>query len=296
MFDKRGEVDPSRIQHAWDVVDTMKAEGVYTHFSIFFPLWFDPPADLEWMPGYDGKTHSFATLYFNPKFQEKYRAWWKALLTTPNPATGKALKDEPAVFGVEMVNEDSFFFWTFNDKQIPDRQFQEIERQFGTWLKSKYGSFDRMYATWKGQKIERDNPGEGRIGFRPLWNIANERTARDQDTARFLTDTQKRFYGETAKYLREIGFQGQITASNWVTASPEVLGPLEKLTCCNRDSCRWHGYFGCRNEGEASEWSVRDSHRAWTAAAAGNSKAKNPATRPRSCIRRWIRTMTTSRR
>ena len=260
MFDKRGEVDPSRIQHAFDVVDTMKAEGIYTHFSIYFPLWFDPPADLEWMPGYDGKTHSFATLYFNPRFQEKYRAWWKALLTTPNPATGKALKDEPAVFGVEMVNEDSLFFWTFNDKQIPDRQFQEIERQFGTWLKSKYGSFDKMYAAWMRQKIERDNPGEGRIGFRPLWNIANERTARDQDTVRFLTDTQQRFYGETAKYLRELGFQGQITASNWVTASPEVLGPLEKLTYTSGDFIDRHGYFGCRNEGEASEWSIRDGH------------------------------------
>ena len=59
--------------------------------------------------------------------------------------------------------------------------------------------------------------------------VLGQRTARDQDTTRFLTDTQKRFYDETAKYLRELGFQGQITASNWVTASPEVLGPLEKL-------------------------------------------------------------------
>jgi hypothetical protein len=77
MFDKRGEVDPAKIQRAIDVVETMKAEGIYTHFSIYFPLWLDPPADLDWLPGYDGKSHAFATLYFNPRFQEKYRDWWK---------------------------------------------------------------------------------------------------------------------------------------------------------------------------------------------------------------------------
>ena len=120
--------------------------------------------------------HKFATLYFNAKFQEKYRSWWKAVLTTPSPTSGKRLIDEPALFGAELINEDSFFFWTFNDKQIPDLQLKEIERQFGEWLKAKYGSFDKTFAAWKGQKVARDNPDENRIGFRPLWNIAHERT------------------------------------------------------------------------------------------------------------------------
>ena len=44
MFDKRGEIDPARIHRAIDVVETMKEDGIYTHFSIYFPLWFDPPA------------------------------------------------------------------------------------------------------------------------------------------------------------------------------------------------------------------------------------------------------------
>ena len=239
----------------------MKAEGVYTHFSIYFPLWFDPPADLEWMPGYDGKTHSFATLYFNANFQEKYRTWWKCLLTTPNPTTGNRLIDEPALFGAELINEDSLFFWTFNDQQVPDRQLKEIETPVRRL--AEFRNTDRStktFAAWKGQKVARDNPDEGRIGFRPLWNIANERSPRDQDTARFLTETQKRFYDETIKFLRELGFKGQITASNWVTASPEVLGPLEKYTYTGGDFIDRHGYFGCHNEGEASEWSIRDGH------------------------------------
>ncbi len=260
MFDKRGEVDPAKIQRAFDVVEAMKAEGIYTHFSIYFPPWLDPPADLDWMPGYDGKSHAFATLYFNAKFQEKYRGWWKALLTTPSPTTGKRLIDEPAVFGAELINEDSFFFWTFNEKNIPDRQLRVLEQQFGEWLKSKYGSFDKTFAAWKDQKIGRDAPADGRIGFRPLWNIAHERTPRDQDTARFLTEQQRRFYDESSRFLRGLGFKGMITASNWATASPEVFGPLEKFTYTTGDFIDRHGYFGCRNEGQFSEWSMRDGH------------------------------------
>lgn len=260
LFDKRGEVDPAKIARAFEVVETMKAEGIYTHFSIYFPLWLDPPADLDWLPGYDGKSHSFATLYFNSKFQEKYRSWWKALLTTPHPKTGQRLIDEPAVFGAELINEDSLFFWTFSEKNIPDQQLRLLEKQFGDWLRTKYTSLDKALVAWNGQKVDRDAFSEGRAGFRPLWNIAHERTLRDQDTTRFLTEVQRRFYDESYAFLRSLGFKGLITASNWATASPEYFGPLERFTYATGDFIDRHGYFGCRNQGPNSEWSIRDGH------------------------------------
>jgi hypothetical protein len=106
-FRKDGEVNPEEVRHAIDIVEAMKAEGIYTHFSVYFPLWLDPPPGTPWLPGYDGKTHAFASLYFNPEFQDKYRQWWRALLLTPSPASGKRLVDEPAVSSVVLVNEDS---------------------------------------------------------------------------------------------------------------------------------------------------------------------------------------------
>src|SRR5260221_4292043 len=172
MSDKDGEPDLAKVGHAQEIVAAMKAEGIYTHFSIYFPLWFTPSADLPWLAGYDGKRHPFAALLFNPQFQEKHRAWLKALLTTPDEKTGKALVDEPAVFGVEVQNEDSFFFWTFDEKNIPDPQLRILERQFGDWLKNKHGSIEAASAAWNGLKAARDAPGEGRMGFRPLWNMS----------------------------------------------------------------------------------------------------------------------------
>src|SRR5262249_21185863 len=110
-FDKEGEVDAAKVQHAMEIVDAMKAEGIYTHFSIYFTLWLTPKPDTSWLPGYDGKHHPFAALFFNPDFQAQYRKWWTALLTTTSTTTGKALIDELAVAGLEMQNEDSFLFW-----------------------------------------------------------------------------------------------------------------------------------------------------------------------------------------
>jgi hypothetical protein len=143
---------------------------------------------------------------------------------------------------------------------IPDPELRLLEARFGGWLTREYASLDGALRAWGGQKISRDRPNEGRMGFRPLWNMFSERSVRDKDAARFLVESQRGFYRDTCHFLRGLGFKGVITASNWITASPEVLGPLEKYTYTVADFIDRHGYFGCHRRGEASEWSVRDGH------------------------------------
>ncbi len=259
MFDKNGNADLKKVAKTQEAVAALKAEGIYSHFSIYFPLWMTPAADHAWLKGYDGKKHPFAALMFNPEFQEQYRSWWKALLLTPD-ANGRKLVDEPAVFGVEIQNEDSFFFWTFNPDQIPAAQMEILEAQFGAWLKKKHGSLDAAVAKWNGQKAKRDEFAAGRVGFRPLYNIFTEKSPRDRDTAQFLFETQQNFYAETVKFLRSLGFKGLITPSNWATASPEVFGPLEKWSYATGDFIDRHGYFGVTHKGENAEWSIRNGH------------------------------------
>lgn len=260
MFDKNGEPDAAKVRRAILIAEEMKAEGIYTLFSIYFPLWFRPSADLAWLPGYDGSKHPFAALMFNPQFQEKYRLWWQALLQTPSETTGRRLVDEPAVMGLEIQNEDSFFFWTFAANNLPDPQLRILEKQFGDWLIQHYGSLDAALAAWGGAREKRDAPGEGRVAFRPLWNMFNEKRPRDRDTARFLFETQRDFYRRMYQYLRKLGFKGVICASNWSTASPEVFGPLEAWSYTEGDFVDRHGYFGCNHKGPNAEWSIREGH------------------------------------
>ncbi len=259
-FKEDGSVDLAKVQHAQEIVAAMKAEGIYSHFSIYFPLWLSPKAGTPWLRGYDGTKHPFAALFFNPDLQAQYRNWWTKLLTTPNPQTGKTLIQEAAVASVEMQNEDSLFFWTFDEKNIPDEELRLIEKLFGDWLIKKYGSLEAAQTKWGGAKLKRDAISEGRMGFRPLWNIAHDRTMRDQDSAQFMVELQTKFYAETYAFLRGLGFKGLITASNWATASPEVFGPLEKLSYTTGDFIDRHGYFGSNHKGPNSEWSIRDGH------------------------------------
>ncbi|HEV8062092.1 MAG TPA: hypothetical protein VGP68_19595 [Gemmataceae bacterium] len=259
-FAPNGDVDPAKVRHAQDVVAAMKAEGIYSHFSIYFPLWLQPKPDFAGLPGYDGNKHPFASLYFNKDFQERYRSWWKALLLTPGEQGGKRLIDDPAIASLEIINEDSYFFWTFSTENIPDVELRMLETQFGAWLTKRYGSLDAAFKAWGGQTVPRDNLGQGRAGFRPLWNVAHEQTKRDQDTARFLLDSQRGFYEETVQFLHGLGFKGLITASNWATADPAVLGPLEKYSYTVGDFIDRHGYFSCLHKGPNSEWSIRDGH------------------------------------
>ena len=119
-FDDRGEVDLAKVHEVQEVVAAMKEQGIYSYFSIYFPLWLQPKPGTPWLAGYDGKHHPFAALFFNKDFQAQYRTLWKALLLTPDAKTGKRLADDPAVAGLEIINEDSYFFWTFSPENIPD--------------------------------------------------------------------------------------------------------------------------------------------------------------------------------
>ena len=55
---------------------------------------------------------------------------------------------------------------------------------------------------WGGLSTAQDDFANGRVGFRGLWNIANDRTRRDQDTARFLTELMLAFHRDTIDYLK----------------------------------------------------------------------------------------------
>jgi hypothetical protein len=261
VFDsKTGAFRPDMVAKIQETVAAMKAEGIYVHLSIYFPLWFTPEPGLEFLEGYDGSKHPFAALMFHRKFQEVYRQWWTRLLTEKLSPDSPPLIEDPAVFGLEIQNEDSFFFWTFNPENIPPPLLAELEGMFSKWVHAKYGSYEAALAAWNGLRMPGDDPEAGRIAFRPLFQIFHDRTVRDQDTARFLAETQRGFYDEQIKFLRELGFRGLVTASNWKTANNAILGPLEKYSYLGGDFIDRHGYWGGTHSGENAAWSIREGH------------------------------------
>ena len=257
-----GQVDAAQMERLLYAIAALKREGIYSALSIYFPLWVRLSGAAGY-PGYDSLANKnpFALLYFNPKFQATYRGWWDRLLTTTNSQTGLMLRDDPAVAALEMVNEDSYLFWTFNPyaspSNLPNEELAALETAFGAWLTNKYGSLSSARTAWGGTTHPRDNFTAGRVAFRDLWTLFNSKTRRDQDTATFLTWHQKKFYEETYAYLKEtLKFKGCVTASNWTTADARTLGPLDKYANTVGDFMDRHGYFEPQHTGPGASYSI----------------------------------------
>lgn len=225
-------------------IAALKKQGIYTNLSIYFPLW--------------SKNRPFAQIFFDDTMQKNYRDGWRKLLTTPH--NGITLANEPAVAMLELVNEDSLFFWTFTESNIPAEKWAALEKKFAAHLANKYGSTAKAYAAIGG-KHKRD--GVDRAGLYEAWHMTADGFAkapkkqRMQEQIAFLAETQRSFYADTRKFLRDdVKTKSLVVASNWITADPAALDPVERYTYAATDIIDRHGYFGGKHDGPAASYSV----------------------------------------
>ncbi len=262
--------DPKKLDDLFYLVAALKREGIYTKLSFYFPLWFDIKPEYD-VPGFEAIENKkpFALLYFDPRVQEFYKVWARALLTTKNPYTGMPLAQESAVAIVEIVNEDSLFFWTFTKKNIPKLYWQRLENLYGEWLQKRYSSPEEIRRAWLEAREPGDDPSGGWAVLYEAWHMTQGglkgagpgRRKRVGDQVRFLTEVQRRFYEDIIKYFREeLGVRSLISPSNWVVADPALLDALERYTYTAGDVIDRHGYFGGAHRGEGAGYSVRVGH------------------------------------
>ncbi|MBN2327696.1 MAG: hypothetical protein JXR73_11135 [Candidatus Omnitrophica bacterium] len=265
-------VDEQKLDNLFYLINTLKKNGVYTTISFYFPLWFQIRTDYG-IPGYESidNKRPFALLYFDPRMQEIYKSWAKTLLTTQNPYTGESLSNEPAVAIVEIINEDSYFFWTFTKSNIPSVQWAKLEKRFGDWLIDRYGSLENAYSRWDGKKEAGDDPENGRIALYEAWSMTGgsvrsqsaSTVKRIGDQVRFLTEQQRSFYADMKTYFTEdLGCRSLISASNWQVSDPNMLDALERYTYTACDVIDRHGYFSGEHQSAdgSHSYSVAPGH------------------------------------
>jgi hypothetical protein len=233
------KLDPKKLDNLQYLVHAMAEQGIYTKISFYFPLWFDgKQAGLD---GFDTieNTRPFALLYFDQKMQTIYRSWLEQLLTTPSPYDDVPLGRNPAVAMIEVINEDSLFFWTFSKQNIPAVHWQRLESLYARHLRQRPGSV-KIEEAWHmtGDAVRRQSSG------------ARQQTGRQ---VRFLAELQREFYANTVKRMRALGYRGLVLASNWKVSDPTMLQAIEHHTYTACDVIDRHGYFGGKHEGEGGE-------------------------------------------
>lgn len=240
----------------WRTVAAMKKEGVYTTISPYFALTAKPGP--TWGLEADD---AHALLFFHPKLQAAYKGWLKKLFTEKNPYTGIPLSQDPAVAVIQIQNEDSLFFWTVNNLKGAPREM--FKRQYGAWLTKRYGSLPAASQRWQGNTLAGDDLAGGKVDFHNIWEMTQVREggmkARLDDQTRFWAETQRNFYAEIRRYLRDdLGCKQLVNASNWKTADTARLYDVERWTYTATEVDAVNRYFGGLHRGPNEGWAIQN--------------------------------------
>lgn len=249
------------------VVAAMKKEGIYTTIS---PFW---PAHLENIPSswglgdYVGDIDPWGLIYFDQHFRDAYKSWVTQLYQEVNPHTGIALKDDPSVGLIQIINEDGVFFWTIGNAQ-PSLQ-RLMQQQFYAWAETTYGNIQDALRAWNGTGRPEDDVRQSRLGIIPIWHASDDPNVptpstgfknRLSDQMKFFAQTQEAVYRELYDHYRSIGCRQLINASNWKTASAGRLLDLERWTGTSAEVMAANRYYSPGHFGPNNGWRIERLH------------------------------------
>ena len=254
------DVNRAELEWIWRTVGAMKKQGIYTTVS---PYWANSMQsnDEKWGTDWNGNHHGL--LFFEKRLQEAYKAWLKALFTTPTPLLGgKTLAQDQGLAIFQIQNEDSLLFWTIqNLKGGPKRRFGKM---FGDWAAKRYGSPAKAIAKWGNDRMEGDDIAAGVLDFRLVWNMTADPRSKNigqgprlDDQLAFWTETMFTFNRTIANYLREeLKCPVLINAGNWRTADAVYLMDCERYSYTANEVIAVNRYFGGIHNGRHRGWAI----------------------------------------
>ncbi len=255
------DVDRDDVNGIWRMVAAMKKEGIYSTISPFWPHYghMGEPKVSGWgIPGYTGNDDLWGVIYFSDTLKNAYKTWVKYLYTEKNPYTGVALKDDPAVGVIAVMNEDGLFWWTVS---MMKEGFMPIVRQkFYKWAVAKYGSPTAVKVAWSYAADSKDNWAAGELGLYHIWDATQPQSGgkakRLNDQIQFLAETQKSFYAEIHDYYRSLGCKQLIYANNWRTADATLLFDAERYTNTPCELIAINRYYDPGHVGPNAGWRI----------------------------------------
>jgi hypothetical protein len=256
---KLTDVNEKEIDEIFHYVAAAKQNGIYLTIS---PYWSHVRAPRSWqIEDYDN-VELWGVMFINDRLQAAYKGWVKELYTRINPYTGIALKDDPAVAIIQIMNEDSLLFWTFQG--IKPAQKKILGKKYGDWLSKKYGSLAKASQAWGGERVKEDDWGAGVAGFYPTWNMVQDvrgnMARRMADQTEFLGWIQRQFYADMEAHYRAIGCKQLVNAMNWRSADPVKMDDLERWTYTANEVLATNNYFNGMHVGANNGYRIDPGH------------------------------------
>jgi hypothetical protein len=140
------ELDAEALQRLDGLIDALAQRGISVDLNLHVGRDFAKALGMP-PPGTEmGKLVSL----FVPEFIRLQKDYARSLLERTNTVRGVRYADDPAVALVEITNEDGFFMWDGDEKTraFGEPYAGELRRQWNAWLVQKYGSAEKLRATW----------------------------------------------------------------------------------------------------------------------------------------------------
>jgi hypothetical protein len=251
--------DPQHLADFDRFTANLKERGIYYGFSWIFHhnIRPDDAAKLKYPDEIMGEPTHRVLVFIAEDVQDLRAEMLTNLLRHENPHTGLPYAEDPALAFVEFQNEDSIFFYTFQDLENLDRfptYKREFIARFNRWLGEKYRDQAGLVDAWgeaaldEGETLDAGtvkliaNPWHfGPDGMRQA--AASDRTQRHLDSAAFLFEVQRAYYAKMEQAVRDAGYQGPLVASCWTTPAglPRYLNLYTDYEVGLIDR---HSYFG----------------------------------------------------
>lgn len=263
------DVDEKELDEAFKLVAGMKEAGIYTVLS---PYWGSHTRrEANWDIPNPVNNNLAGLVFFLPEVQEAYKGYLRALYTRPNPYTGIALKDEPAVAIIQLQNEDSMLFYTMQN--VRGEAETILRQQYLDWLLKKYGSLEGIQEAWKGYTYDVRHPDweDGLPGIMLVWEFTVDGIRSKQaepgflerraDQLEFFARTMRNFNAEMVRFIREdLGAPQLINAGNWKSVDPVSADDAERWSYTATDVIGKNHYYGALHTGRTRGWQILPDH------------------------------------
>ncbi|MBB6442250.1 hypothetical protein [Phycisphaera mikurensis] len=264
-------LDEENLDEAFKLVAAMKRAGIY---SVLSPYWGShTKVRGSWKDDFphSGSGNLSGLVFFVPEVQAAYRGWLRELYTRPNPYTGVALKNEPAVAIIQLQNEDSLLFFTAG--RIKGEAETILRGLFRDWLVAEHGSVDAVRERWRGftHGPAEEDWKDGLPALLHPWDYGVDALEqkgripgfreRRGDQLAFMTHQMRSFNEETARFLREeLGAPQLINAGNWRTSDPVLADDAERYSYAGNEVMAKNHYFAALHTGRTRGWQIKEDH------------------------------------
>ncbi len=241
--DSAVEFDAAALDRFDYQVAKLKEAGIFVKLSATFgslKLGAKDKAQVPWIEEFGAfKDERIETphsaIHYSPELQAVQIAQVVNLLEHRNPYTKLTYAQDPAISFIEIINEQSILFYSSMDPLKKSATLRrQVGQRFSDWLRAKYKDQKGLDAAWgeggmntlAGELAVEGGESLANNSVLPLGNpwlwdpdqlngSQKPRRQRLLDTLQFLTMLQDEFYARYSKAMRDAGYEGELTSSNW---------------------------------------------------------------------------------